>query len=237
MLVDASIVTSRQTIPYATNKPLSFSRYGVLLMDVSVSAVTNTIAYDPLGRQISNIDGRGNTRHTEYNSFGQRSVSIDALGNRTTYAYDQFGNLASVTDPLGNATVYEYDLRGNKTYEGGATYPVRYTYDVFGNKTTMMTYRNESVGPDSGDVTTWLYDEASGSMTNKSYADGKGPTYTYTPPGRLASRIWARGIVTYYYYNGWGNLTNIVYSDTTPTVSVAYDDLGRQTEAIFHQFF
>ena len=231
MLVDSSIVTSRQTVPYATNKPLSFSRYGVLLMDVSVSAVTNTVAYDALGRQIDNTDGRGNTRRTEYNSFGQRSASIDALGNRTTYAYDQFGNLASVTDPLGNATVYEYDLRGLKTYEGGATYPVRYTYDIFGNKTTMMTYRNESLGPDSGDVTTWLYDEASGSMTNKSYADGKGPTYTYTPTGRLASRIWARGIVTYYYYNGWGNLTNIVYSDTTPTVSVAYDDLGRQTEA------
>lgn len=84
----------------------------------------------------------GNTRRTEYNAPVQRSASIDALGNRTTYAYDQFGNLASVTDPLGHATVYEYDLRGRKTYEGGATYPVRYTYDILGNKTTMMTYRN-----------------------------------------------------------------------------------------------
>ena len=230
-LVDSAFVVSRQTVRYATNKPLSFSRYGVNVMEVSVSAVTNTVVYDSLGRAIAHTDGRGNTRQTEYNSFGQRSASIDAFGNRTSYAYDQFGNLASVTDPLGNAKVYEYDLRGNETYEGGATYPVRYTYDIFGNKTTMMTYRNESLGQNSGDVTTWLYDEASNCMTNKSYADGKGPTYTYTPSGRLASRIWARGIVTYYYYNGWGNLTNIVYSDTTPTVSVAYDDLGRQTEA------
>ena len=116
-LVDSSFVTSRQTVPYATNKPLSISRYGVSLMDVLVSAVTNTVAYDALGRHIAHTDGRGNTRHTEYNSFDRQSASIDALGNRTSYAYDQFGNLVSVIDPLGNATVYEYDLRGNKTYE------------------------------------------------------------------------------------------------------------------------
>ena len=234
-LVDSSFVTSRQTVPYATNMPLSLSRYGVSLKDVSVSAVTNTVAYDALGRQVAQTDGRGNTRRTEYNSLGQRSASIDALGNRTTYAYDQFGNLASVTDPLGNATVYEYNLRGRKTYEGGATYPVRYTYDIFGNKVTMTTYRDETggtgVSPVQGDVTTWLYDEASGSMTNKVYADCKGPTYSYTPSGKLSRRIWARGIVTDYAYDNWGSLTNTVYSDGTPTISLSYDTLGRQTEA------
>ena len=127
--------------------------------------------------------------------------------------------------------VYKYDLRGRKTYEGGAIYPVRYTYDVFGNKTTMMTYRDESRGPDSGDVTTWLYDEASGVMTNKVYADGKGPRYDYDASGRLAKRTWARGIDTFYAYDGWGNLTNTTYSDDTPTVALWYDTLGRQVEA------
>ena len=232
-LVDSSFVTSRQTLPYATNKPIAISRYGVSLMDVSVSAVTNTVAYDFLGRQISNTDGRGNTRHVEYNSFGQRSASIDALGNRMAYAYDQFGNLSSVTDPFGNATVYEYDLRGNKVLEYGATYPVRYTYDIFGNKTSMATFRAGFV-PDasaSGDTTTWLYDIASGAMTNKVYADGNGPTYTYTPDGKPSRRIWARGIVTDYSYDNWGSLINTVYSDNTPTVSLAYDALGRQAEA------
>ena len=135
----------------------------------------------------------------------------------------------------GNAIVYDYDLRGRKTYEGGATYPVRYTYDVFGNKTTMMTYRDETSrtggSPVQGDVTTWLYDSASGSMTNKVYADGKGPTYTYAPDGKLSRRIGARGITTDYAYDDWGNLTNIVYSDGTPTVARAYDSLSRLIEA------
>ena len=232
-IVDSSFVTSRQTVPYATNKPLALSRYGVSLMEVSVSAVTNTVAYDALGRQIANTDGRGNTRQTEYNSLGQRSASIDALGNRTTYSYDQFSNLASVTDPLGNATIYEYNLRGNKVLEYGATYPVRYTYDIFGNKTSMTTFR-EGFVPDassSGDTTTWLYDIASGAMTNKVYADGKGPTYSYSPDGKLSRRTWARGIVTDYAYDGWGNLANTVYSDETPTVSFVYDAMGRQIEA------
>ena len=235
LLVDLPFVTSRQTVPYATNKPQTISRYGIELQTVSVSSVTNTIAYDYLGRQISNTDGRGNTTRVEYNVLGQRSASVDALGNSTTYTYDQFGNLASVINPLGNAIIYEYDLRGRKTYEGGATYPVRYTYDVFGNKTTMMTYRREGRGNGEegsvGDTTTWLYDEASGVMTNKVYADGKGPSYSYSPDGRLSQRIWARGIITDYSYDGWGNLTNTVYSDNTPTVSLSYDTLGRQSEA------
>ena len=38
--------------------------------------------------------------------------------------------------------------------------------------------------------------EATGLVTNKVYADGKGPTYTYTPDGKLATRTWARGIAT-----------------------------------------
>ena len=229
-VADSAVATSK-SVPYATNKSLSLSRYGVAVKNVSVSAVTNTVTYDPLGRQIASTDGRGNTRQTEYNSFGQRTTSIDALGNRTTYAYDQFGNLASVTNPLGNATIYEYDLRGHKTYEGGATYPVRYTYDVFGNKTTMMTYRDESLSPDSGDVTTWLYDEASNCMTNKVYADGLGPKYEYDANGRITKRTWARGVETFYAYDGWGNLTNAVYSDGTPTICIAYDTFGRQIEA------
>ena len=89
---------------------------------------------------------------TEYDAFGRRVATVDPPGNRAAYAYDRFGNLASATDPLGQVTTYAYDLRGRKTYEGGATYPVRSVYDVFGNRTAMATYRDEAKGPDSGDV-------------------------------------------------------------------------------------
>lgn len=82
-----------------------------------------------------------------------------------------------------------------------------------------------------GCPTRWLRDEATGLVTNKVYADGKGPTYTYTPDGKLATRTWARGIVTTYSYDDNGSLTNTVYSDGTPTISLAYNRAGRQIEA------
>ncbi len=208
---------------------------GDVVREVSVSGVVDTYAYDGLNRQVSHTDGRGYTSHTQYNALGLRSASIDALGNRTAYAYDRYGNLATVTNPLGNAVVYEYDLRGRKTYEGGATYPVRYTYDVFGNKTTMTTYRNESLGPSSGDLTTWRYDEASNCMTNKVYADGKGPKY-YLCIQRLDAAngnavdlafVWdatepiathplvlqTEDVLSYYTHDGNKNISNCISND------------------------
>ena len=47
-----------------------------------------------------------------------------------------------------------------------------------------------------GCPTRWLRDEATGLVTHKVYADGNGPRYDYTPDGKLATRTWARGIVT-----------------------------------------
>ena len=143
---------------------------------------------------------------------------------RLAHRTNPSGRLAAVTNALGVATVYEYDLRGNKVYEGGGTYPVRYTYNVFGNKTTMMTYRREGRGNGEegsvGDTTTWLRDEATGLVTNKVYADGKGPKYTYTPDGKLATRTWARGIDRSFLYDESRRLSSVRYfSDDTSNVS------------------
>ena len=106
---------------------------------------------------------------------------------------------------------------------------VDYSYDEFGEKVSMTTYRNENLT--EGDTTRWLYDEPSGCMTNKVYADGKGPFYSYTPDGKLSRRIWARGIVTTYSYDDNGALTNTVYSDGTPTISIVYNRAGQQVRA------
>jgi RHS repeat-associated protein len=95
----------------------------------------------------------------------------------------------------------------------------------------MTTYRDES-GP--GDTTAWTYDPATGLLVQKryDYDDSKGPSYTYTPNGKLATRTWARGIVTSYAYDVLGSLLSVNYSDATPDVSYTYDRLGRQLSAI-----
>lgn len=216
--------------PVQTGRVESHSRFGVEVRSVSASGVDLRSIYDGLGRRIATIDGRGKTSRTQYDSFGRQATTFDADNNRTTYAYDRFGQLVAVTNSLNDVVVYDYDLRGRKIYEGGATYPVRSTYDVFGNKVSMTTYREE--GPHAGDTTRWFYDEASGVMTNKVYADGNGTKYDYDSHGRLTKRIWARGVETSYTYGDWGNLTNTAYSDGTPTVSLYYDSMGRQVAAI-----
>ena len=212
-----------------TNPEVVCYVFGDLVESVDSACVTNRFEVDALGRQVATVDGRGNRTVYAYDAKNNLVSTTDAIGAVTAYGYDVMGQTVAVTNALGNVTVYEYDLRGNKTYEGGATYPVRYTYDVFGNKTSMTTYRNEASG--IGDTTTWTYDEASGVLLAKTYADGKGLTYTYTDDSKLATRTNARGIVTTYTYDDWGQLLAIDYADDTPDVAYTYDAMGRQTSA------
>ena len=43
--------------------------------------------------------------------------------------------------------------------------------------------------------------DATGLVTQKLYADGRGSCYTYTDDGNLATRTWARGVTTSYTYD------------------------------------
>ena len=216
-------------LPSCSNPQIERYAFGQLVETVDTACVTNRFEYDALDRRIASIDGRNNRTVYAYDVKGNLVSSADAVGAVTAYGYDVMGQTVAVTNALGNVTVYEYDLRGNKTYEGGATYPVRYTYDLFGNKTSMTTYRNEASGV--GDTTTWTFDEASGVLLSKTYADGKGLAYTYTDDGKLATRTNARGIVTTYAYDDWGQLLSVDYADATPDIAYTYDALGRQTSA------
>ena len=217
------------SIPTATNIALSESVDGVATLSVSHSAVTNSVAYDAYRRATIQTDGRGNATTNAYDSLGRLASVTDPTGATTSYAYDSAGRVAAVTNALGVATVYGYDLRGNKTYEGGGTYPVTCAYDAFNVMTNMTTYRAE--GSQSGDTTSWNYDEATGLLLAKTYADGNGSTYTYTDSGNLATRAWARGVMTTYAYDGWNQLVSTTYSDGTPSISLAYDAMGRQISA------
>ena len=214
--------------PTSTTPAVTTSTNGLVRSSVSQTGVTTTFAYDAFQREVSQTDGRGNTTRTAYDSLGRVASTIDARGYATIYGYDALGRQTSVTDPLTNTVTTAYDADGRVVSQRGATYPVDYFYDEFGDKISMITYRDINA---AGDVTRWLRDEATGLVTNKVYADGKGPRYDYTPDGKLATRTWARGIVTTYSYDDNGSLTNTVYSDGTPTISIVYNRAGQQIEA------
>ena len=77
--------------------------------------------------------------------------------------------------------------------------PLLYEYNEYGERVAMRTFQTLPNGDpsheeDKGANTNWHYDEATGALLKKSYADGNGPEYAYTEAGQLKERQWAREI-------------------------------------------
>src|SRR6266851_2458415 len=140
------------------------------------------------------------------------------------------GRLWKTTLPDTTSVTNEFYPTGllKRTY-GSRTYPVGYGYDSQGRLKTMTNWTSFAASAGTR-VTSWNYDVYRGWLTNKAYADGKGPIYSNTAAGRLASRSWARGTNTIYAYNNLGELAGVTYNDgITPSVTYGHDRRGRQT--------
>jgi RHS repeat-associated protein len=250
-LIDHSARTVMQiaVAPISTRPAIQIIVNGLMITNLSASAVTTSYGYDSLDRQISVVQGGPCSSclagvDTHYNAFGQVDYIEDGSSNRTYYSYDTLGRRIAVTDALGNVINTAYNSENQVIAIWGATQPVAYEYDEQRGVFAMASYRgtNEFSSYASFqsiisnfDKTRWLYDKPTGLITNKLYSDGKGPSYTYTSDGNLARRTWVRitsdfrPLTADYSYDLSGNLTDIVYSDgSTPNVSVVFDRLGRQ---------
>ena len=210
--------------------------------DAAGSQVTQTTyGYDAHGRQNIITDARNGATTLTYNNAdqvvtrtspdpGTRLPGGQAGPQVTTTAFDAIGRAVAITQPDGTVVHKEYYPAGQlkRTY-GSRTYPVEYTYDAQGRMKTMTTWQKFASGQGAA-TTTWNCDPQRGWLVSKVYADGRGPIYTYSPGGRLTSRLWARGILTKYSYDAAGQLSAIAYSDGTPSVSYTYDRLGRRAQ-------
>ena len=231
-----------QTTPESTVKALTVTVNGLKTSERSISNLTTVYTYDGLERLISITEPRiGTTTITYYSVVGKNGLKAtvtNAAGNTVTFDYDTInGRLLWKKNALNQYTRYNYNTFGQITNIWGDTqYPVQYNYDQFGQKTMMHTYRmnatwNGTTWPTdvNGDLTTWTYDEASGLVIAKTDANNKSVTYTYTIDGKLATRTWARGLVTTYAYSSTtGELLNIDYADDTPDIIYTYNRLGKQ---------
>ena len=113
-----------------------------------------------------------------------------------SYAYDMLGNRIATTDAHGNTIFRTYDPLGRLVAEWGATYPVLYTYDTQGRRTSLTTFRSAgavALVATAGDTTTWTYDPSTGNCLSKTYADGSTITYTYTPDNLPLRTTYASG--------------------------------------------
>jgi RHS repeat-associated protein len=198
-----------------------------------------TYTYDSQGRQYQVTDVRNGTTTYGYNNADlvtsvttPNPGTLGASPQTTLTYYNPMLQATNVVQPDGTSVVSTYLLTGELGLQSGSrTYPVAYSYDYAGRMNIMTNWSGFSTLAGAR-VTIWNYDQYRGWLTSKAYDDGHGPSYTYTAAGRLASRIWARGVTTSYVYDNAGSLTNITYSDATPAVTNSYDRLGRLSSAV-----
>ena len=201
---------------------------------------TQTRAYTETGVIYSSTDGRGNTTTTRTDIAG-RTVSVtDAAGNTASTAYDPwFDQPSAVTNALGNTACYGYDLRGRKTAEWGtAIQPLLFGYDEADRMVSLTTFREDAgditadpTGRTDGDVTTWSYDDATGLLIRKTWADGTHEDTAYNALNFKSTLTDARGVVTTWGYNLKKGVNNSVsYSDSTPGIQYAYNHLNQLTQ-------
>ena len=242
-----SIDRSAKTVTTTTEYPDSIISAQIITVnrlknsERTKTGLTTTYAYDGLGRVITvnepRIGTTSITYHTAAGKNGLKATVTNAAGNMTSYDYDTTnGRLLWEKNALNQYTRYAYNALGQVTNIWGDTqYPVEFGYDQFGQNTTMRTYRmnaawNGTTWPTdvNGDLTAWSYDEASGLVTAKTDANNKSVTYSYTIDGKLATRTWARGIITTYTYSSTtGELLNVDYADDTPDITYTYNRLGQ----------
>lgn len=215
---------------YSYGLPISSTKYDAT--SAQIGAIT--YGYDAHYRQNATTDARNGTTTFGFNAADQITTNTTpnpgtgGSSEITVTAYDNMLRPDSVMQPDGTVVNSSYLLTGELGLQyGSRTYPVGYSYDYAGRMRTMTNWNDFSGGAGSR-VTAWNYDGQRGWLTNKAYADGNGPGYSYTHAGRLAGRAWVRNVTTAYSYNPAGELTNVVYSDSTPQVGYAYDRLGRQ---------
>lgn len=245
--------------PATSNNGTRITIGGKLRSQTDKAQLTTTFDYDTLGRQKRVTDPRSNWVERAYDSYGRLYTAQSRDGAEAgtayvdaTYTYDAYGRVSAVENAQHKFTRTDYDQADRPLHTwGDVPQPVTITYDAYGQRETLSTYRSD---PGSGhdwsdsswpspapspDTTTWSYEDSTGLLTGKTYADGKGPIYGYTADGRLSTRTWARDpntpIVTTYSYDtvsstwakGTGDLKKIAYSDSTPTIDFAYTRFGQ----------
>ncbi|MHB8652645.1 MAG: RHS repeat domain-containing protein [Terriglobia bacterium] len=180
---------------------------------------TTTYQYDGLARvtQVIPPDGSGSSNN----------ISTSYADNCTTVTDQQSKSRKSCTDGLGRMTQVFED-------PGGLNYETDYQYDTLDNLASVLQSGSRQ--------RTFVYDSLS-RLTSAANPESGTTAYGYDNDGNLTSKTDARNINIVYYYDALNRLYQKNYSDSTPSVSYAYDqspclgqpscyNIGRRTSMV-----
>ncbi|WP_206758273.1 putative Ig domain-containing protein [Nostoc sp. FACHB-190] len=206
-----------------TGAKVEYGDDGRLKKTLNATGNSVEIDYDPANSLQTVKDVLGNPTTYEYDTRGNVVRVVDALGNQTRMVYDDNNNLLQVTDANNLVTKYEYDDKGNlksrtEQYCGCATVTPGtsyYTYDKFGNMTSLVTPTGASM--------TMKYDSYGQMLSMK---DGKGnliQSFSYYANGLVRSETDSTG-TTVYEYDDFGNVIQTTDPDGSITTMEYYAD-------------
>jgi RHS repeat-associated protein len=152
-----------------------------------------------------------------YNSTGQLvsttspATAAAPNGATTTFTYDAYGDLLTTTDPSDVTTTRGYATPGGQvtsvTYSGSSAHSVSYTYDAQGTKTGMTDATgSSSYSYDPFGELTSVTNGAGQTVSYTHDADGNATGITYPLPG---SATWASSHTVGYGYDHASRLTSV----------------------------
>ncbi|MBT1185191.1 RHS repeat protein [Streptomyces sp. CJ_13] len=197
--------------------------------------------FDARGYPTTRTDANQHVSTFEYDNVGRRTKATDALGRSTQYAYDADGNRVKITNARGQTMTSTFDSRGlltSTSYSDG-TPKISYAYNGSGLPTTLVdgtgtrtvTYDAADrpltiTAPGSTNPFKYAY-RADGSLSSRTYPDGRTTSYAYDADGRIASQTQNGRATTY----GWDEAGNLLSTalPTSPNTTEArtYDNAGR----------
>ncbi|GAA6619287.1 putative Ig domain-containing protein [Scytonema sp. NUACC26] len=204
-----------------TGAKVEYDSNGRLKKTLNAANNSVEIEYDPTNSLQTVKDALGNPTTYEYDPRGNVLRVVDALGHQTQMKYDDDNNLLQVTNANNLVTKYEYDDFGNlksrteeycgcPTIVPGVTY---YTYDKYGNMTTLVTPTGASM--------TMNYNRFGNLLAMK---DGLGnviQSFTYDAFGQVETETDSTGTTTYQ-YDDFGNVITTIDADNGVTTMEYY---------------
>jgi len=241
--IDASgVILSSNTFAYDANNNRTNSTVWRVVGGTWVPSVTASI-YDGQNRVVQTVNPDAGTNTVIYDPTGRQQVTIDPLGHTTSYAYDAQGRLTNTTYPDMSSVSCSYDANGNRTNSVDQLGRVTtYVYDAL-NRPTQTIYADSATN-------TTVYDDLSRvqftidarGTTNAFGYDGAGQRiavtnawgtaatnisfYAFDANGNQIGASDALGHVTRYTYDGLNRQVQVVYADGTMT-GTSYDAAGR----------
>ncbi len=208
-------------------------------------------AYDALGNPVKTTDALGREFRSAYDSAGRLVGVADAKGRTTGFAYDRAGRLSEKRLPDGRRVTYQYDSRGQILRIDDGAFPVVYTYDGSGRRTSIeypaikrtLRYEYNAAGlcsrfiDSEGGVIEYDYD-AAGRLTLMRLPGGQAFTFAHDSKGRITTMRYPNGIIGRGEYDADSRLIRLAYADqagkTIGGWRHSYDAAGNVVETTDH---